>query len=444
LLREFLKLDEIWPCDGSETSNNCKRHDVALELFINAWNFCEKQEMNNEKTATVLALIYELVSWTCLRDAPQPTMQESYAQFEKELLKHAVHNPPKSIAVFTLPEVKSVAQFVVHYYLSHLQMYQYVLGKTRLLQIVPSTTTAPTLELQVLPRDSKLFRLTQEDADVEYPPTAPLPPLSSAIAYVPCDAYGYPEASSASTAASTTKVSSSGRPEFFAFIEEPDTQQSIADALARYPVTPSTGATNASSNAGTAAPNVPEPQATTSARPKSAASSSSQNPSSTQGQPLPSKPQQSASTVPFIPSVGELTQGMVRPVYAGSSAFVLPTGFSALPTFVLENGGDLDTPESLPDVFKKFPKQVFALTHEGYVPVLSHDFGPEDTKVDTSHSSGWNPVASGEDLVKAIEEKVKSVITAQLAAKSGIQQLTTTTTPETPHLRRLGSGQPAN
>ncbi|KGL80738.1 Coiled-coil domain-containing protein C16orf93, partial [Tinamus guttatus] len=86
-------------------------------------------------------------------EAPLPCLEETYSYCQELLLRHAVHCPPASVAVFGPGQVDRVAAYVLHTLLRHAKLYAYALTAQLCLDVtfVYVGGPEPSLEGEVLP-----------------------------------------------------------------------------------------------------------------------------------------------------------------------------------------------------------------------------------------------------------------------------------------------------
>ncbi|KFQ84648.1 Coiled-coil domain-containing protein C16orf93, partial [Phoenicopterus ruber ruber] len=60
-------------------------------------------------------------------ETPLPDVEECYTYFSELLLRHAVHCPPDSVAVFRLSQVARIAAHILDTVLRHAKLYAYIL-----------------------------------------------------------------------------------------------------------------------------------------------------------------------------------------------------------------------------------------------------------------------------------------------------------------------------
>lgn len=112
------------------------------------------QNFTDEKLSTLLGLTRAVhVKAVAERQA----LSRAFEHLNSALLRHSVHRPPWSAAVFSLADMKAISRWFIQTYFAHYKLYQYTFTPRVLLDM--STHTAASL--------------------LEAPPQ--LPPLSDAI-----------------------------------------------------------------------------------------------------------------------------------------------------------------------------------------------------------------------------------------------------------------------
>eukprot|EP00474_Spongospora_subterranea_P002823 CRZ03281.1 hypothetical protein [Spongospora subterranea] len=85
------------------------------------------------------------------------------------LIRHSVRRSPRSIAVYSLIEVKSFTSFFIEHVFRYLRHYQHVFGRTRLLALhsvstlAPNPSSIPALSTAVLTPDAPTTALTDTE-----------------------------------------------------------------------------------------------------------------------------------------------------------------------------------------------------------------------------------------------------------------------------------------
>ncbi|KFZ45837.1 Coiled-coil domain-containing protein C16orf93, partial [Antrostomus carolinensis] len=113
-------------------------------------------------------------------ETPLPNVEECYTYFSELLLRHAVHCPPVSVAVFGRSQVVRIAAHVLETVLRHAKLYAYILtpqvyldltlvyvGDPKNQQEGEVPTTFPQEEEGVTPGNPNTGSLSQEVAAAE-------------------------------------------------------------------------------------------------------------------------------------------------------------------------------------------------------------------------------------------------------------------------------------
>lgn len=99
------------------------RKDVELDLCMDVLAKCQSMELSYEKTSCFFSIMKSTHNQAIHERMP---VDRCFTNFKELLLKHSVHRPPYSIAVFTLPELKVLSEWGLEHYFRYYKLYQYI------------------------------------------------------------------------------------------------------------------------------------------------------------------------------------------------------------------------------------------------------------------------------------------------------------------------------
>ncbi|XP_032304049.1 coiled-coil domain-containing protein 189 isoform X4 [Coturnix japonica] len=98
---------------------------VLLDAYEAAVELGQELGLSPGPLSALLAIVRRAISMCA--QTPLPDVEECYAYVSELLLRHAVHHPPVSVAVFGLTQVACIAAHLFGTVLRHAKLYAYVL-----------------------------------------------------------------------------------------------------------------------------------------------------------------------------------------------------------------------------------------------------------------------------------------------------------------------------
>ena len=83
-----------------------------------------------------MACFLEIMHY-CMKQLIEERLEEddSFEVFKELLLRHAIHRPPHSLAIFNLDDVKAIDLYALDTFYRHFDMYKYALTVTDMLKL---------------------------------------------------------------------------------------------------------------------------------------------------------------------------------------------------------------------------------------------------------------------------------------------------------------------
>ncbi|XP_073505156.1 cilia- and flagella-associated protein 119 [Phyllobates terribilis] len=100
------------------------RASAALDLYYHTLRFCWDCGCNREQTSCVLSAVKE--THALCTGSPLGDAVECHHHLQEQLLRHSVHRPPFSIAVFSPQQLLLISDYFVNTYFRHFKLYKYV------------------------------------------------------------------------------------------------------------------------------------------------------------------------------------------------------------------------------------------------------------------------------------------------------------------------------
>ena len=134
--------------------------DILLDFHFNNFQFAKEQLFSNEKLSCLLGILDFLfrISFTT-----RLSMTASFERFKDLLLKHSVHRPPRSMAIFSLADVKAVTDYALKTFFRHYSFYEFVLLPRE--QLSMATVGPQALPLPALARLDGVPELNPREID---------------------------------------------------------------------------------------------------------------------------------------------------------------------------------------------------------------------------------------------------------------------------------------
>ena len=99
------------------------QQDIELDFYVDVLAKCQSIEFSYEKTST----FFSVMKLTHRRAVEERLpVDRCFTAFKDLLLKHSVHRPPYSIAVFTLAELKELSEWGLENYFRYYKLFQYI------------------------------------------------------------------------------------------------------------------------------------------------------------------------------------------------------------------------------------------------------------------------------------------------------------------------------
>lgn len=96
------------------------KNDILLEFFFHNLRFCRERRFDYEKTSTFFSIMY----WTHTNSmSTRASFRESTDILHKYLVRHSVHRPPFSEAIFDEADVKNINAYAMNTYYRHYTAY---------------------------------------------------------------------------------------------------------------------------------------------------------------------------------------------------------------------------------------------------------------------------------------------------------------------------------
>eukprot|EP00873_Tetraselmis_striata_P015795 jgi/Tetstr1/436059/TSEL_024937.t1 len=108
---------------GGEEAAAALRVEIELDLLMDAIELCQSLQFDNAKTSTFFSLVRRLHARVV---QGRLQVDVAFGVAKELLLTHSVHRPPFSIAVFSLADVKTLADWLLEHYFRHYKLIQYV------------------------------------------------------------------------------------------------------------------------------------------------------------------------------------------------------------------------------------------------------------------------------------------------------------------------------
>ncbi|OMJ81885.1 hypothetical protein SteCoe_17586 [Stentor coeruleus] len=105
-----------------KTSYTGIHKDIFYEFHFGNLNFCLSNSFTSEKISCLLEIFKQVFDRSL---SERLSESQSFDIFKSLLLKHSVQRSPRSIAVFTVPEVKKVVEFALVSFFRHFSLYTY-------------------------------------------------------------------------------------------------------------------------------------------------------------------------------------------------------------------------------------------------------------------------------------------------------------------------------
>ena len=147
------------------------RHEVLLELYMNALRFARSHGFSVEKTSTFFSIVKR--NHEEMADAFLPP-DRSWEYLKSLLLAHSVQRPPHSVGIFTLAEVQLITEFALSHYYAHFKLFRYAftLRHVKKVDVRTAWTELPPESFPSLDDG-----VPYEPSADEPPPPAPPPPV---------------------------------------------------------------------------------------------------------------------------------------------------------------------------------------------------------------------------------------------------------------------------
>lgn len=137
---------------GLEGYGEDPKKDIELDFYMDVLAKCQSMELSYEKTST----FFSAMKLTHRRAVDERLpVDRCFTAFKDLLLKHSVHRPPYSIAIFTLAELKELSEWGLENYFRYYKLYQYIYTpriKVRNLQLMKMMTTTMMMRRRMIMR----------------------------------------------------------------------------------------------------------------------------------------------------------------------------------------------------------------------------------------------------------------------------------------------------
>ncbi|XP_063791562.1 cilia- and flagella-associated protein 119 isoform X2 [Pseudophryne corroboree] len=100
------------------------RTSVLLDLYYYTLRFCWECGFTRVQTSSFFSIMKE--THAVCQGSPLLNEEECYVYFQQLLLCHAVHRPPFSISLFTLPQALRISDYFLNTYFRQFKLYKYV------------------------------------------------------------------------------------------------------------------------------------------------------------------------------------------------------------------------------------------------------------------------------------------------------------------------------
>lgn len=110
------------PAEADATEEAGALREIELDLLFHAAVFATEQQFGDEQLSAFLSIVWRTHVESMQR---RLTLRESCSVFERHVVAHSVHRPPRSAQVFSLAEVRDVQAYVVGTYYRSYKLYQH-------------------------------------------------------------------------------------------------------------------------------------------------------------------------------------------------------------------------------------------------------------------------------------------------------------------------------
>ena len=90
-----------------DNKDHQKLKDVIVQFELNNYQFCAKNILTEQKMVVMMEIMHYILR-ELIDIGENLTEDQSFTNFKELLLRHAVHRPPHSLAIFTFEEVKKI------------------------------------------------------------------------------------------------------------------------------------------------------------------------------------------------------------------------------------------------------------------------------------------------------------------------------------------------